>query len=97
MADGRLALGALWGWGAEVGPALEEAAAAGFRAVHPFVTSVDGELVERAHASGLAVNVWTVNAVEDLRAMVALGVDAVITDRVGDALGVVAEVGPGRL
>ena len=34
----------------------------GFRAVHPFVTSVDPELVERAHARGLAVNVWTVNA-----------------------------------
>ncbi len=30
---------------------------------------------------GLAVNVWTVNAPEDLRAMVDLGVDAVITDR----------------
>jgi glycerophosphoryl diester phosphodiesterase len=91
VADGRLALGALWGWGVEAGPALEEAAAAGFRAVHPFVTSVDAELVERAHAAGLAVNVWTVNAVEDLRAMVAVGADAVITDRVGDALAVVAE------
>jgi glycerophosphoryl diester phosphodiesterase len=96
VADGRLALGALWGWGVEVGPALEEAAGAGFRAVHPFVTSVDAELVERAHAAGLAVNVWTVNAVEDLRAMVAVGTDAVITDRVGDALAVVAEVEPGR-
>ncbi|HXN59750.1 MAG TPA: glycerophosphodiester phosphodiesterase [Acidimicrobiales bacterium] len=96
VADGRLALGALWGWGVEVGPALEEAAGAGFRAVHPFVTSVDAELVEGAHAAGLAVNVWTVNAVEDLRAMVAVGTDAVITDRVGDALAVVAEVEPGR-
>lgn len=96
VANGRLALGALWGWGVEVGPALEEAAGAGFRAVHPFVTSVDAELVERAHAAGLAVNVWTVNAVEDLRAMVAVGTDAVITDRVGDALAVVAEVEPGR-
>ena len=52
-ADGRLALGALWGFGAEPGPALAEAAAAGFRAVHPFVTSVTPELVERAHAAGL--------------------------------------------
>ena len=90
VADGRLALGALWGWGVEAGPALEEAARAGYWAVHPFVTSVDAELVERAHASGLVVNVWTVNAVEDLRAMVALGVDAVVTDRVGAALAVVA-------
>jgi glycerophosphoryl diester phosphodiesterase len=90
VADGRLALGALWGWGVEAGLALEEAAAAGFRAVHPFVTSVGAGLVERAHASGLAVNAWTVNAVEDLRAMVALGVDAVITDRVAEALAVAA-------
>jgi glycerophosphoryl diester phosphodiesterase len=85
-ADGRLALGALWGFGDEPGPALADAAAAGFRAVHPFVTSVTPELVERAHAAGLAVNVWTVNAADDLAAMVALGVDAVITDRLGDAL-----------
>ena len=92
VADGRLALGALWGWGVEAGPALEEAAGAGFRAVHPFVTSVDAGLVERAHAAGLAVNAWTVNAVEDLRAMVAMGVDAVITDQLGAALAVVAEV-----
>jgi glycerophosphoryl diester phosphodiesterase len=86
-ADGRLALGALWGFATESGPALAEAAAAGFRAVHPFVTSVTPELVADAHAAGLAVNVWTVNAPADLRAMVGLGVDTVITDRVRDALG----------
>src|SRR5271165_2910557 len=80
-ADGRLALGALWGFATEPGPALAQAAAAGFRAVHPFVTSVTPELVEEAHAAGLAVNVWTVNAPDDLRAMVDLGVDTVITDR----------------
>jgi glycerophosphoryl diester phosphodiesterase len=85
-ADGRLALGALWGFGAEVEPALAEAVDAGFDAVHPFVAFVDPELVERAHAMGLAVNVWTVNAPDDLRAMVASGVDAVITDRLGAAL-----------
>ena len=93
-ADGRLALGALWGFAAEAGPALAEAAAAGFGAVHPFVLSVDPELVERAHAMGLAVNVWTVNAPDDLRAMVAAGVDTVITDRLGDAL---AAAAAGRL
>ena len=48
--------------------------------------SVDTALVERAHAMGLAVNVWTVNAPEDLRAMVAAGVDTVITDRLREAL-----------
>ena len=43
---------------------------------------------------GLAVNVWTVNAPDDLRAMVAAGVDTVITDRLSEAL-VAAGGGPG--
>jgi glycerophosphoryl diester phosphodiesterase len=89
-ADHRLALGALWGFGQDPGPALADAATAGFRAVHPFVLAVTPELVEQAHGLGLAVNVWTVNGLEDLRAMVALEVDAVITDRPGDALAVAA-------
>ena len=43
--------------------------------------------------TGLAINVWTVNAPRDLRAMAEWGVDAVITDRLGDAL-VIAGGGP---
>jgi glycerophosphoryl diester phosphodiesterase len=93
-ADGRLALGALWGFATEVEPALASAVEAGFAAVHPFVTMVDRELVERAHAMGLAVNVWTVNATDDLRAMLDAGVDTVITDRLREAL-VAAGDGPG--
>jgi glycerophosphoryl diester phosphodiesterase len=87
-ADGRLALGALWPFVTDQSAALAEAAGAGFRAVHPFVSTVGPDLVERAHAAGLAVNVWTVNAPEDLQAMVALGADVVITDRVAGALAV---------
>ncbi|HSZ38180.1 MAG TPA: glycerophosphodiester phosphodiesterase [Acidimicrobiales bacterium] len=87
-ADERLPIGALWGWATEPGSALADAVAAGFRAVHPFVTLVTADLVAEAHASGLAVNVWTVNAPADLAAMVALGVDAVITDRLDEALDV---------
>ena len=93
-ADGRLALGALWGFGTEV-EALTEVAESGFAAVHPFVLSVTPELVEGAHAMGLDVNVWTVNAPDDLRAMVAVGVDAVITDRLGEALATAAAAGEG--
>jgi glycerophosphoryl diester phosphodiesterase len=88
-ADGRLALGALWGFGAEAEPTLALAVEAGFAAVHPFVASVDPELIERAHAMGLAINVWTVNAPDDLRALVAAGADAVITDRLREALAAV--------
>jgi len=87
-ADPRLALGALWGFAVDPGRALPEAADAGFRAVHPFVSSVDAELVGRAHAAGLSVNAWTVNAPDDLRAMVEWGVDAEITDRVDEALAI---------
>ena len=87
-ADGRLALGALWGFGTEPEPALVDAAEAGFAAVHPFVAFVDSALVERAHAMGLAVNVWTVNTPEDQRAMVAARVDTIITDRLAEALAI---------
>jgi glycerophosphoryl diester phosphodiesterase len=85
-ADGRLALGALWGLTVEPVRALADASAAGFEAVHPFVATVTPALVAAAHEAGLAVNVWTVNALDDLRAMVGLGADAVITDRLADAL-----------
>jgi glycerophosphoryl diester phosphodiesterase len=93
VADERLALGALWGFGADPGRGLEEAAAAGFRAVHPFVLAVTPELVERAHALGLAVNTWTVNGPGDLRAMVELGVDTVITDVLSQALAIARDDG----
>jgi glycerophosphoryl diester phosphodiesterase len=89
-ADERLALGALWGVAADPARGLEEAAAAGYRAVHPFVVAVTPELVERAHALGLAVNAWTVNNPDDLRAMVKLGVDTVITDVLSEALAIAA-------
>jgi glycerophosphoryl diester phosphodiesterase len=87
-ADGRLALGALWGWTVEPAGAVAEAVAAGFAAVHPFVSSVTPALVAQVHEVGLAVHVWTVNSPGDLRAMVGLGVDAVITDRLVEALDV---------
>jgi glycerophosphoryl diester phosphodiesterase len=44
------------------------------------------DLVSRAHASGTAVHVWTVNDDRDLDFVVDLGVDAVITDRPGALL-----------
>jgi glycerophosphoryl diester phosphodiesterase len=87
-ADERLALGALWGFGADPERGLEAAAAAGFRAVHPFVLAVTPELVGRAHALGLAVNTWTVNGPDQLRSMVQLGVDTVITDVLSQALAI---------
>ena len=52
--------------------------------------------MERAQAAGLAVNVWTVNARHDLATFVELGVDAVITDRLAEALSIAARRREGR-
>jgi glycerophosphoryl diester phosphodiesterase len=92
-ADHRVALGWLLGLTADPESCLVQAAERRFGAIHPFVAQVSGDLVERAHAAGMAVRVWTVNAPADLRAMVAHGVDAVITDRLGEALALVRKGG----
>lgn len=91
-ADDRLALGELWPFLSEVDAGLLRAIEAGWTAVHPFVTEVTPDLVQRAHSVGLAVNAWTVNAANDLTAFVALGVDAVITDNLVEAVAI-ARVG----
>jgi len=54
------------------------------RAVHPALGMLAGqrarEVVERAHATAMQVNVWTVNEPDDIRRLADAGVDAVITD-----------------
>lgn len=44
---------------------------------HPLVTP---PLLEHAHAHGVEVHVWTVNALEEMEALLALGVDGIVTD-----------------
>jgi glycerophosphoryl diester phosphodiesterase len=44
----------------------------------------DPSLVERMHARGTAVSVWTVDNPADMRLALDLGVDAVITNRIGE-------------
>jgi glycerophosphoryl diester phosphodiesterase len=39
------------------------------------------EAIERCHALGLAINVWTVDNLETVRRLADLGADAVITNR----------------
>jgi glycerophosphoryl diester phosphodiesterase len=87
-ADGRLALGVLWPFLTDIEVGLAQAVAEGWAAIHPFVTEAGPELVERAQGAGLAVNVWTVNGRHDLSALVELGVEAIITDRLADALSI---------
>ena len=49
-------------------------------ALHPHLDNVDPRLVSRIHTSGKRVHVWTVNQEEDLKRMIDLGIDAIITD-----------------
>lgn len=55
-------------------------AAAGHQAVHPWYGVVDREVVEASHAAGIEVNVWTVNDPDDMRSLLAAGVDGLCTD-----------------
>lgn len=49
-------------------------------AVHPRFPLVDRAFVRTAHRRGVAVNVWTVNQLEDMRRLRAIGVDAIMGD-----------------
>ena len=63
--------------------ALAAAAAAGHRCLAPPDPAVTAELVDAAHAAGVAVWVWTVNDPKRADQLARWGVDAVITDRPG--------------
>jgi len=55
--------------------------ASGLDVAHP-------RLIEAAHARGLAVQVWTINDPDDMAALIELGVDGIITDRIDVMAGV---------
>lgn len=55
------------------------------------INVVDDRFVDLAHSRGLAVHVWTVNDEEDMRDLLDLGVDALITDEPTLARNVIAE------
>jgi glycerophosphoryl diester phosphodiesterase len=95
-ADDRLPLGVLWPFLTDIEAGLAQAVAEGWSAVHPFVADAGPELVKRAQGAGLAVNVWTVNARRDLSTLVQLGVEAIITDHLVDALSIARGDGDGE-
>jgi glycerophosphoryl diester phosphodiesterase len=72
---------------------IEQVAAAGHAAVHPWDGLVDEALVARCHDAGLAVNVWTCNDADRLVELAALGVDGVCTDLPDLALRALGRVG----
>ena len=59
----------------------------------PHHAELSGELIDEAHALGLAVLAWTVNRVEDMRRLLCAGIDGLITDRPDIARQVMAEAG----
>lgn len=60
---------------------IERARGGGHVAINPWDAIVDPSIIDRAHDVGLAVNVWTVDDPERMGELVALGVDAIITNR----------------
>ncbi|CAN5358290.1 glycerophosphodiester phosphodiesterase family protein [soil metagenome] len=64
----------------EHGDDLLAAVTGDWRALHVAAALVDASLVNRLHARGRTIGAWTVNDKSDLRRMIALGVDRIITD-----------------
>ncbi|MEX2582276.1 MAG: glycerophosphodiester phosphodiesterase family protein, partial [Gemmatimonadota bacterium] len=54
--------------------------------IGPHFSSVDADLVDAAHAAGLAVHPYTVNEVEEMRRLDELGIDGFFTDQTERAL-----------
>lgn len=55
------------------------------------VRIVSRRFIEAAHRHDVEVHVWTVNDVDDMRRLLALGVDGIVTDRADLGLAVAAE------
>lgn len=53
---------------------------------HGRVRIVTPRLIDLVHAAGAEVHVWTVNEPDDMRRLVAMGVDGIVTDRADVAL-----------
>ncbi len=52
-----------------------------YDALHPYFSDVDAALVVDLHARNKTINVWTVDDSDEIRRLVALGVEAIITNR----------------
>jgi glycerophosphoryl diester phosphodiesterase len=48
-------------------------------------------VIDKAHRAGLQVVVWTINEVEQMRQLIATGVDGIITDYPDRLLGLLQE------
>jgi glycerophosphoryl diester phosphodiesterase len=62
------------------GDVVETLVAGGHQALHPWWQSVDQPLLERCHAAGLAVNVWTCDDPAGMTRLAGWGVDGICTN-----------------
>lgn len=58
----------------------DDLAASGHRAIHPWYPMIDAAAVDAVHASGMEVNVWTVNDPAHMVELLRHGVDGLCTD-----------------
>ena len=59
---------------------LEDSKANGASIVSPYLLYVDQDFVRKAHSMGLKVIPWTVNDPEEMKSLIRLGVDGLISD-----------------
>ncbi|MGH9047647.1 MAG: glycerophosphodiester phosphodiesterase [Acidimicrobiales bacterium] len=90
IAEPALSIGWLLGALESLEAALATALDRRYQALHPHFAVLQAPFVDRCHDCGVAVNVWTPNTDHDLEAMLDLGVDTLITDRLSAALDLVA-------
>jgi glycerophosphoryl diester phosphodiesterase len=80
-------LAVLWATGVSPGGAV----AAQVPVRHGRATVVTERFVRRAHRRGLAVHVWTIDEPAEMRALLALGVDGIVSDFPARLTQVIAE------
>jgi len=61
--------------------ALDRARALGCEGLHPHRVLVDTSLVTACRAAGLRLRAWTANEEDDIRRLMELGVDGIVSDR----------------
>ena len=64
---------------------------AGVAVWSPSSRTITETLVADAHAAGLSVSTWTVNSEDEIREVMSVGIDGIITDRPDIALDIVAQ------
>lgn len=72
--------------------AAARAQALGCSAIHPNHSKLSKATVNSAHRRGLKVNCWTVNEARDIRRMIEIGCDGLITNYPDRALAIIKEV-----